>query len=708
MCSRFFTLWRWISAALLLCVFCLLVVPASRAGPNPDTALLGTCVDQIRNGSFEATSFLGWTTGGTPQLWSQGGHTGWHSALLGGTNQDYDEISQELPCPYYGEKVVAHAWVYMSTQDWEESADWLELSAYDTRGAGGWSYLYNNNMADTWWEWRHTSSGPHACEPGVTWTVRFRAETDEGLPTWFFVDDVSLEVCCPDDTFEPNDSFATAHGPVTGTMNVWLCPNGDEDWFQFDAVSGKTIAAQLTRVGSTPGELCLYRPDGSQAGCSPAYIERVADQTGSWRVRVYDPGGGTSTAATQLQVQVSGPPPVGGNVAAAVTPSDATPNIGGSIVATINIDMSDVTPAGTALGSFTGSLDWDPAVLQYVSNSGLLAGFTGAVNASQASSGHIVFNGAKATGATGNTVVLTLTFNAVGAGTSPLNLGFSAMATADSFVDLLPLLSITDGEVVPGGVQHSLTVAVSPVGGGTTNPFAGVHTYPAGSVVNVTAWPSFGYTFVYWSGDCTGSGPCSVTMDADRGVTANFALVGPQPTPTATPPGWTGHRVYLPVVLRRSWQPRPEECAELLWNGDFEGNGLEGWSHWGDVGLGPGHNSANGPWLGGRDNAEGELWQWVNVPAGADAVPWDFWWKAEAASPDPDDQVRAYVESEDVLTPLLYISAEAPLNVWRHATVDLTPWAGKRCIVTFQLLPHPSVPTIFRIDGVSVRSCVRP
>jgi hypothetical protein len=71
-----------------------------------------------------------------------------------------------------------------------------------------------------------------------------------------------------------------------------------------------------------------------------------------------------------------------------------------------------------------------------------------------------------------------------------------------------------------------LTTAVSPEGGGTTDPAVGVHSYADGSVVNVTATPASGYEFSSWSGACTGSGACSVTMDADKAVTAHFISAG--------------------------------------------------------------------------------------------------------------------------------------------------------------------------------------
>jgi hypothetical protein len=76
------------------------------------------------------------------------------------------------------------------------------------------------------------------------------------------------------------------------------------------------------------------------------------------------------------------------------------------------------------------------------------------------------------------------------------------------------------------GPTHTLTTAVSPSAGGTINPSAGAHTYNEGETVTVTATPATGYAFDYWSGACSGSGTCSVTMDDEKTVTANFKATG--------------------------------------------------------------------------------------------------------------------------------------------------------------------------------------
>ena len=54
--------------------------------------------------------------------------------------------------------------------------------------------------------------------------------------------------------------------------------------------------------------------------------------------------------------------------------------------------------------------------------------------------------------------------------------------------------------------------------------------FAPGTSVTLTATPTGGSTFAGWSGDCSGTGTCQVTMDGDRNVTATF-----NPPPTLFP-----------------------------------------------------------------------------------------------------------------------------------------------------------------------------
>ncbi len=48
--------------------------------------------------------------------------------------------------------------------------------------------------------------------------------------------------------------------------------------------------------------------------------------------------------------------------------------------------------------------------------------------------------------------------------------------------------------------------------------------YTSGTQVSLYATPASGYIFNGWSGNCSGSGACSVTMDSNKSITASFAV----------------------------------------------------------------------------------------------------------------------------------------------------------------------------------------
>jgi uncharacterized repeat protein (TIGR02543 family) len=73
--------------------------------------------------------------------------------------------------------------------------------------------------------------------------------------------------------------------------------------------------------------------------------------------------------------------------------------------------------------------------------------------------------------------------------------------------------------------NYTLTAAASPAAGGSVS---GGGSYASGTVVTLTATPAAGYTFTGWSGDVSGtSASTTVTMNANKSVTANFAVIPP-------------------------------------------------------------------------------------------------------------------------------------------------------------------------------------
>jgi len=102
--------------------------------------------------------------------------------------------------------------------------------------------------------------------------------------------------------------------------------------------------------------------------------------------------------------------------------------------------------------------------------------------------------------------------------------------------------------VIQGGTSNALTVATAGTGSGTiTSSPSGINcgstcsaSYTSGTSVTLTASAASGSTFAGWSGACTGTGACSLSMTAARSVTATFNTSGTS-TPCANPITFSGN-----------------------------------------------------------------------------------------------------------------------------------------------------------------------
>jgi trypsin len=91
----------------------------------------------------------------------------------------------------------------------------------------------------------------------------------------------------------------------------------------------------------------------------------------------------------------------------------------------------------------------------------------------------------------------------------------------------------------PSPPQRTLTLSLggsgtgSVTGPGISCPGDCTQTYADGTSVTLNASATGGSSFAGWSGACSGTGSCLLTMDADKGVTATF---NPPPPPPQPPP----------------------------------------------------------------------------------------------------------------------------------------------------------------------------
>lgn len=96
---------------------------------------------------------------------------------------------------------------------------------------------------------------------------------------------------------------------------------------------------------------------------------------------------------------------------------------------------------------------------------------------------------------------------------------------------------------------------------GTTDPAPGTYRYTPNTQVSITARPDTYAVFTNWSGSATGSAnPLTVTMDADKTITANFRYI--------FPPVASGRK-----VLNRSFS-QAEHIDVLSWQGNAANAGL--------------------------------------------------------------------------------------------------------------------------------------
>ena len=103
-------------------------------------------------------------------------------------------------------------------------------------------------------------------------------------------------------------------------------------------------------------------------------------------------------------------------------------------------------------------------------------------------------------------------------------------------------------ETIAGNIR--LDLQKSGVGSGTvTSDPAGIDCgstcsayFPQGATVTLTAAPAAGSTFTGWTGSCTGTGTCEVTMDSTHQVGAGFTRAAPVVSLTARPAKKTASR----------------------------------------------------------------------------------------------------------------------------------------------------------------------
>ena len=88
--------------------------------------------------------------------------------------------------------------------------------------------------------------------------------------------------------------------------------------------------------------------------------------------------------------------------------------------------------------------------------------------------------------------------------------------------------------LLPVDASYPITTSADPAGGGTVECMP--NPVPHGDDASCTQVPNAGYTFSHWSGDCSGTGACTLTnVTAAQTVTAHYTLDSYAITVNASP-----------------------------------------------------------------------------------------------------------------------------------------------------------------------------
>ena len=115
---------------------------------------------------------------------------------------------------------------------------------------------------------------------------------------------------CPYDRSEPNNWFDQAYSIPFGVPqhDLYICPDDDEDWFQFNVSAGETFKVDLYNLPADY-DLYLYDSTNNQIAISNSWgtteetIQHTASMSGDYRARVIGYDGAWSTTEYVLKVE---------------------------------------------------------------------------------------------------------------------------------------------------------------------------------------------------------------------------------------------------------------------------------------------------------------------------------------------------------------------------------------------------------------------
>ena len=423
---------------------------------------------------------------------------------------------------------VAEGWsIYVSAGDQGAGACNRETTTTDGVGVNGFaSTVYNVAVGGT--DFGDTFAG----QDNTYWSATNSASFGSALS---YIPEIPWNTTCGSQLFATFEGFATTYG-VSGFCNSTFVANTASGFYLEDwaGSGGQSLCAQgATNVPGVVGGTCTGWPKPSwQSGFLGNPADTVRDlpdvsmfaSFGPWRHAYAICFSDTANQGTTCDGTATGWSTGWGGT------SFGSP-IWAGIQALIN--------------QYTGSLQGNPnPVLYALAAAEYGASGSSACNSSNgnAVSGSCIFYDVTAgdmvvpcinNPSTGNLYSCYLPSSTYGVMSTNLNAYAPAFATGTGWdfatgIGTVNVYNLITNWAATGGGNANLTVSVNGSGTVASSP-AGIscpstcsHVFTGGSQVTLTPTPAGGWTFGSWGGACSGSGGCTVTMNAAESVTATF------------------------------------------------------------------------------------------------------------------------------------------------------------------------------------------
>lgn len=152
---------------------------------------------------------------------------------------------------------------------------------------------------------------------------------------------------------------------------------------------------------------------------------------------------------------------------------------------------------------------------------------------------------------------------------------------------------------------------------------------------------------------------------------------------------YDGGASAMPAWVRQ--QPNttlPGVLTEATRNGNFEAD-LSNWSieNPGSITTANPHGGSKAVRLGGTPNTTARLLQYsVLIPKVLNDGDFTYWWRTEAASPDPDDRLIVEILDGNDVVATVQNQSNLGTQGWQQKSVDITPYDGHYATLRFTVI----------------------